>query len=46
MLVCYNGFFVSDDIEDNSAFKDWVITNKLNSIVVEFEGKYVGVVKK
>ncbi|MDR2122811.1 MAG: class I SAM-dependent methyltransferase [Flavobacteriaceae bacterium] len=41
-----NGFFISDDIGDNSAFKDWVAQNKLDSIVIEFEGKYVGVVKK
>ena len=41
-----NGFFISDDIEDNSAFKDWCETNNYNPIIVKFEGKYVGVVKK
>lgn len=41
-----NGFFISDDIGDNSAFMDWVNQNHLQTIIVEFEGKYVGIVKK
>jgi len=41
-----NGFFISDDIGDNSAFMDWVNQNKLETVIVGFEGKYVGVVKK
>jgi hypothetical protein len=41
-----NGFFISDDIGDNSAFMDWVDQNKLQTVIVEFEGKYIGIVKK
>ncbi len=41
-----DGFFISDDIGDNSAFMDWVNQNNLSPVIVEFEGKYVGIVKK
>lgn len=40
------GFFISDDIGDNSAFIDWVQENKLNAVIVEFERKYIGIVQK
>ncbi len=41
-----DGFFISDDIGDNSAFMDWVNQNNFSPVIVEFEGKYVGIVKK
>ena len=40
------GIFISDDIEDNSAFREFVTNNNLDYFIVEFEGKYVGVLKK
>ena len=40
------GIFISDDIEDNLAFKEFVEQKKLNFIILKFEGKFVGVVKK
>ena len=40
------GIFISDDIEDNAAFMEF--TDKYNLIfsILEFEKKYVGVIKK
>ena len=40
------GLFISDDVEDNSAFREFVEENKLDFIILKFEGKYVGVIKK
>jgi len=40
------GIFISDDIEDNTAFKEFVEQNQLSFFILEFEGKFVGVVKK
>ena len=40
------GIFISDDIEDNSAFREFVVSNHLDFSVLKFEGKYVGVVRK
>lgn len=40
------GFFISDDIDDNGAFREFVTDNNLKFFVVEFEGRYVGVIKK
>ena len=40
------GIFISDDIEDNSAFREFVTENQLEFSVLEFEGKYVGVLQK
>jgi hypothetical protein len=37
------GVFMSDDIGDNSAYQDFCEENKIDTTVVEFEGKYVGV---
>lgn len=37
------GVFISDDIGDNSAYQDFCETNKIETTVVEFEGKFVGV---
>ena len=40
------GVFISDDIEDNSAFREFVVPNNLDFSVLKFEGKYVGVIRK
>ena len=40
------GLFISDDVEDNSAFREFVEENKLDFIILKFEGKYVGVIQK
>jgi len=40
------GIFISDDIQDNFAFRDFVISKKLTFAVTEHQGKYIGVVKK
>ncbi len=40
------GIFISDDIEDNTAFMEFVTSKNLKFSVVEFENKYVGVIKK
>lgn len=37
------GVFISDDIGDNSAYQDFCEKNSIDSTVVEFEGKFVGV---
>ena len=40
------GIFISDDIEDNSAFREFVLSKNLDFSVLKFEGKYVGVIRK
>ncbi|QDP85534.1 class I SAM-dependent methyltransferase [Chryseobacterium sp. SNU WT5] len=40
------GVFISDDIGDNSAYQDFCEKNSLNTAVVEFEGKYIGIFVK
>lgn len=40
------GYFLSDDIGDNIAFKDWVEEMKLSPIILKFEGKYIGIIEK
>lgn len=40
------GVFISDDIGDNSAYQDFCEKNKIETLVVEFEGKFVGVFVK
>ena len=40
------GVFISDDIEDNVAFKEFVESKNLDFFVLKFEGKYVGVIRK
>jgi predicted O-methyltransferase YrrM len=37
------GVFLSDDIGDNSAYQDFCEKNNIDTKVVEFEGKYVGI---
>ena len=36
------GVFLSDDIGDNSAYQDFCEKNSIETSVVEFEGKFVG----
>ena len=40
------GVFVSDDIQDNMAFKEFVNTRSLPFAVTEYEQKYVGILRK
>ncbi|WP_312343538.1 class I SAM-dependent methyltransferase [Chryseobacterium binzhouense] len=40
------GVFISDDINDNSAFQDFCEQEKIVPTVVDFEGKFVGVFVK
>ena len=40
------GIFISDDIEDNTAFLEFVKKHNFEFSVLEFEEKYVGVIKK
>lgn len=40
------GVFISDDINDNSAFQDFCESKGINPTVVDFEGKYIGVFVK
>ena len=40
------GVFISDDIEDSLAFKEFVESKNLNFFVLKFDGKYVGVIRK
>ncbi len=40
------GLFISDDIQDNLYFSEFVKKNLLNFAVVEFEGKFVGLIRK
>lgn len=40
------GVFISDDIGDNSAYQDFCAKMNIDSTVVKFEGKYVGIFVK
>lgn len=40
------GVFMSDDIGDNSAYQDFCEKNNIDTTIVEFEGKYVGLFVK
>ena len=40
------GVFISDDIGDNSAYQDFCEEMQINSTIVEFEGKFVGLFLK
>ena len=40
------GVFISDDINDNSAFQDFCELKNIKPTVVGFEGKFVGVFVK
>lgn len=40
------GVFLSDDIGDNSAYQDFCEQHQIDTTIVEFEGKYVGVFVK
>lgn len=40
------GVFISDDIQDNFAFRDFVASVQPTFAVTEFDGKYVGIARK
>ena len=40
------GVFISDDINDNSAFQDFCEKNGIEPTIVAFEGKFIGVIVK
>lgn len=40
------GIFMSDDIGDNAAFMDYCVNNKREPIIVEFDGKFAGLILK
>ena len=40
------GIFISDDIQDNLAFKNFVESKNLVFAVTEYKGKYIGITKK
>ncbi len=40
------GLFISDDIQDNLAFRDFVAGLGAPMAVTEYQGKYVGIVRK
>ncbi len=40
------GLFISDDINDNFAFKDFALKINKNPIVIEFNGKFIGFIRK
>ena len=40
------GIFISDDIEDNTAFQEFVMRHNLEYSILKFDGKFVGVLKK
>lgn len=40
------GFLISDDIEDNLHFKEFVEVNDLQYWVTKIDGKYVGIIRK
>ena len=42
----YEGLFISDDIQDNLYFSEFVKKDALNFAVVEFNGKFVGLIRK
>jgi predicted O-methyltransferase YrrM len=41
-----NGIFISDDIQDNLYFFEFVKKKSLNFAIVEFNGKFVGCIRK
>ena len=44
--LCPGGTFISDDIGDNVAFRDFVASTGLTPVVVAFQNKFVGVLVK
>lgn len=40
------GVFISDDINDNSAFQDFCEKNEIEPTVVDFQGKFIGIILK
>ena len=42
----HQGLFISDDIQDNLYFSEFVKKYALNFAVVKFDGKFVGLIRK
>jgi len=40
------GIFISDDIQDNFAFKEFVESKNINFAVTKYKGKYIGITTK
>jgi hypothetical protein len=40
------GIFISDDIQDNIAFKEFSEKIHIRPIIIEHQGKYVGILQK
>ena len=40
------GLFISDDIQDNLYFSEFVKKKNLKFVIVEFEGKFIGLIRK
>ena len=40
------GFFISDDIQDNFAFKDFVENNAIDFFIKKFNNKFIGIINK
>ena len=41
-----NGLFISDDIQDNLYFSEFVKEKVLNFAVVQYQGKFIGLIRK
>lgn len=41
-----NGWFISDDISDNSAFMEFCLDKNIDPIIIEYDNKYIGVIHK
>ena len=41
-----NGIFISDDINDNFAFKNFVEKKKLRFNTIKFKNRYLGIILK
>lgn len=40
------GYFISDDIEDNFAFKDFCEKFSVKPFIIKYQNKYIGIIKK
>jgi len=40
------GYLVSDDINDNVGFRDFALQVGVEPIIVEYEGKYIGILQR
>jgi len=40
------GFLLSDDVSDNIAFRDFVAAAGVDPVIIAFEGKHIGIVRR